>query len=167
MLFRSWEAVSARLTAQREGSVAFLRAALRGEEEIPETIVPQEVESGLPRLAPGHRCTGCGACASGCPKDAITMTRGKDGFSYPAIDPDKCVHCGHCTAICPLLHRREQSPLPAAFAAWNRDDRIRKDSTSGGVFTALAEYVLEDGGVVFGAAMDGKQHLRQIGRAHV
>lgn len=157
-----WEAVFARLTAQREASLAFLRAALHGEGEIPETIVPQEVQTDLPRLAPGHRCTGCGACASGCPKDAITMTRGKDGFSYPVIDPDKCVHCGHCTAICPLLHQREQSPMPAAFAAWNRDDQIRKDSTSGGVFTALAEYVLEGGGVVFGAAMDGKQHLRHV-----
>ena len=157
-----WEAVSARLAAQREGSEAFLRAALRGEGEIPETIMPQGVQTDLPQLAPGHRCTGCGACASGCPKDAITMTRGKDGFSYPAIDPDKCVRCGHCTAICPLLHQREPKPLPAAFAAWNRDDQIRKDSTSGGVFTALAEYVLEGGGVVFGAAMDGKQHLRHV-----
>ena len=157
-----WEAVSARLTAQREASLNFLCTALTGEGGNPETIVPQEVETGLPRLAPGHRCTGCGACASGCPKDAITMTRGKDGFSYPVIDAGKCVHCGHCTAICPLLHQREPKPLPAAFAAWNRDDQIRKDSTSGGVFTALAEYVLEGGGVVFGAAMDGKQHLRHV-----
>ena len=157
-----WKVVFARLTAQRERSLGFLRAALHGEGEIPKTIVPQGVEADLPRLAPGHRCTGCSACASGCPKDAITMTRGKDGFSYPTIDPDKCVRCGHCTAICPLLNQREQSPLPAAFAAWNRDDQIRKDSTSGGVFTALAEYVLEGGGVVFGAAMDGKQHLRHV-----
>ena len=157
-----WNTVSGRLAAQREASLAFLRAALRGEGEISETIVPQGVETDLPRLAPGHRCTGCTACASGCPKDAITMTRGKDGFSYPAIDPEKCVRCGHCTAVCPLLRQREQSPLPAAFAAWNRDDQIRKDSTSGGVFTALAEYVLEGGGVVFGAALDGKQHLRHV-----
>ena len=157
-----WNTVSSRLAAQREASLGFLRAALHGEGEIAETVVPQGVETDLPRLAPVHRCTGCGACASGCPKDAITMTRGKDGFSYPVIDPDKCVHCGHCTAICPLLRRREPKPLPAAFAAWNRDDQIRKDSTSGGVFTALAEYVLEDGGVVFGAAMDGKQHLRHV-----
>lgn len=52
--------------------------------------------------------------------------------------------------------------LPAAFAAWNRDDAVRKDSTSGGAFTAIAEYVLEGGGVVYGAAMDGHQHLRHI-----
>ena len=157
-----WDTVSARLTAQRTASLNFLRAALTGEGEIPETIVPQKIETDLPRLAAQNRCTGCGACASGCPRDAIAMTRGKDGFSYPAIDPEKCVHCGHCTAVCPLLAQREPKPLPAAFAAWNRDDQIRKDSTSGGVFTALAEYVLEGGGVVFGAAMDGRQHLRHV-----
>ena len=157
-----WEAVSSRLAAQREGSLAFLRAALQGEGEYPEDIVPQGVETDLPRLAPRYRCTGCGACASGCPKDAITMTRDKEGFSYPVIDPDRCVHCGHCTSICPLLCQREPNPLPAAFAAWNRDEQIRKDSTSGGVFTALADYVLEGGGVVFGAALDGKQHLRHV-----
>ena len=158
----AWDAVSARLTAQREASLEFLRTALTGEGEIPGTIVPEGVKTGLPRLAPGNRCTGCGACASGCPKDAIAMTRDREGFAYPVIDPDKCVRCGHCTAVCPLLAQREPKPLPAAFAAWNRDDQIRKDSTSGGVFTALAEYVLEDGGVVFGAAMDGKQHLRHV-----
>ena len=157
-----WNTVSGRLAAQREASLGFLRAALQGEGEIPETIVPQGVQTDLPRLAPVHRCTGCGACASGCPKDAITMTRGRDGFAYPIIDPDKCIRCGHCTAICPLLHQREHNPLPAAFAAWNRDDQIRKDSTSGGAFTALAEYVLEGGGVVFGAALDGRQHLRHV-----
>lgn len=50
--------------------------------------------------------------------------------------------------------------MPAVFAAWNRNDEIRRDSTSGGVFTLLAEYILESGGVVFGAAFDGSQHLR-------
>ncbi|MEI3363097.1 MAG: coenzyme F420 hydrogenase/dehydrogenase beta subunit N-terminal domain-containing protein [Oscillospiraceae bacterium] len=90
------------------------------------------------------------------------MKRDREGFSYPAIDLDRCIRCGHCTAICPLLREREPSPLPAAFAAWNRNDLVRKDSTSGGVFTTLAEYILESGGVVYGAAMDSRQHLRHI-----
>lgn len=155
-----WNTASARLHIRREASMTFLRAALTGTGEV--SAASEEAENDLPRLAERVRCTGCGACASGCPRDAITMTRDKEGFSYPVIDPGKCVRCGHCTAICPLLQRREQQPLPAAYAAWNRDDQIRKDSTSGGVFTALAEYVLEGGGVVFGAAMDGKQHLRHV-----
>ena len=62
--------------------------------------------------------------------------------------------------MCPVLRERPQSSMPAVFAAWNRNDEIRRDSTSGGVFTLLAEYILESGGVVFGAAFDGSQHLR-------
>jgi len=76
------------------------------------------------------------------------------------VDGERCVHCGRCTAVCPLLREREQQPMPAVFAAWHKNDAIRKDSTSGGAFTALAEYVLESGGVVFGAALDGRQRLR-------
>ena len=90
------------------------------------------------------------------------MVRDKEGFAFPAVDPEKCVHCGACTAVCPMLHPREVRPLPAAFAAWNRNADVRRDSTSGGAFSALADYVLEGGGVVFGAALDGKQHLRHI-----
>ena len=156
-----WAAVEARLDAARQSSLDYLRAALAGEETA-EAPGPQAAEGGLPVLADHTRCTGCGACMSGCPRDAITMARDKEGFAYPAIDKEKCVRCGHCTAVCPILHEREPKSLPAAFAAWNRDEGIRRDSTSGGVFTALADYVLESGGVVYGAAMDGRQHLRHI-----
>ena len=90
------------------------------------------------------------------------MERDREGFSYPVVDEGKCIHCGHCTAVCPALHERPRQALPAVFAAWHTDDAIRKDSTSGGAFTALAEYVLEGGGVVFGAALDGKQHLCHV-----
>lgn len=155
-----WPAVSDRLAEARRSSLEYLRSALTAEE--PEAPAARAAESASPLLADHNRCTGCTACASGCPKDAITMERDKEGFAYPRVDLEKCVHCGHCTAVCPLLRQREQQPLPAAFAAWNRNDAIRKDSTSGGVFTALADYVLEAGGVVYGAAMDGKQRLRHV-----
>ena len=90
------------------------------------------------------------------------MVRDREGFLYPHIDPDACVRCGHCTAVCPVLREREPGPLPAVYAAWNKDDTIRKDSTSGGIFSLLAEDTLESGGVVFGAALDARQHLRHI-----
>ena len=157
-----WDVVSRRLVKARQGSLDYLKAAM---EDVPyesETAAPEEKQGDLPVLASHTRCTGCTACASGCPKDAITMERDKEGFSYPVIDPEKCVRCGHCTAICPMLHERQPNALPAAYAAWNRDDKIRRDSTSGGAFTALAEYVLEGGGVVYGAALDGRQHLRHV-----
>lgn len=155
-----YDTVSPRLAQLQKGSLACLRAALEGSAaEAENAVEPLET---VPRLAPAQSCTGCSACASICPKDAISMLRGIDGFSYPAIDNEKCVQCGRCTSVCPLMRPRPAAPLPAAFAAWNRDDAIRKDSTSGGAFTALAGYILEGGGVVFGAAMDGRQHLRHI-----
>ena len=156
-----WAAVDEKLTAAREDSLAYLRAALAGE-PVTQREAAVKLETDLPVLAPHSSCTGCGACVSSCPKDAIVMERDKEGFLYPAIRTEMCVRCGHCTAVCPLLHEREPKPMPAVFAAWNKDDKIRKDSTSGGVFTVLAEYILESGGVVFGAAFDGRQHLRHV-----
>ena len=156
-----WEAAEAALTAARKDSLNYLQAALEDRPYAPEA--PLSPQSFAPKLAERSRCTGCTACAAGCPHDAITMVRDKTGFDFPEVDLEKCVHCGRCTRLCPVLQERGPAAhLPAAFAAWNRDDAVRKDSTSGGAFTAIAEYVLEGGGVVYGAAMDGHQHLRHI-----
>ena len=153
-----WAAAAVRLQAARQASLRYLEAALRNE---PYQGTPAPAEEGTPpRLADHTHCTGCTACAAVCPRDAICMSRDREGFAHPAVDLSKCVRCGRCTAVCPVLHPREPKPLPAAFAVWNRDDAIRRDSTSGGAFTALADFVLEGGGVVFGAAFDGRQHLR-------
>lgn len=155
-----WPAAEGKLMEARRDSLEYLRAAL--EDRPYEAPVCVSVRPDLPELAGHGSCTGCTACAGGCPKDAISMVRDREGFAYPEIDPEKCVRCGRCTAICPMLHERAGGTVPAAFAAWNKDDKIRRDSTSGGVFSALADYVLEGGGVVYGAAMDGKQHLRHV-----
>ncbi len=157
-----YEAVNARLGRERAASLAYLQAALENRPYEPPAPEQEGTDKGLPRLANHSRCTGCDACRSGCPTGAISMERDKEGFLYPRVDPERCVHCGKCTAICPVLNQREQRQLPAVFAAWNKDAVIRKDSTSGGVFTVLAEDILESGGVVFGAALDAKQHLRHI-----
>lgn len=151
-----WAGVEARLEPIRQDSLARLDAALRNGAEPAEKPL---AEAGG-RLAERVRCTGCTACASVCPRNAISMERDGEGFAYPAVDRERCALCGRCAAVCPVLHPREKPALPAAFAAWNRQDAVRRDSTAGGVFTALAEFVLESGGVVFGAVFDGKQHLR-------
>ncbi len=153
-----WPAAEARLNAARAGAMAYLKAAL-ADEPYEEGGEPP-VKGDGPLLADRTHCTGCSACAARCPRDAIALVRDKEGFAFPAVDPEKCVRCGLCTNACPMLRQREPKPLPAAFAAWNREADVRRDSTSGGAFSALADYVLEGGGVVFGAALDARQHLR-------
>ena len=113
----------------------------------------------MPQLAAHDRCTGCGACSSGCPKGAIRMAPDREGFLYPE-GTDGCVQCGHCAHVCPVQKQREHRTAPQVFAVWSRDESVRQASTCGGAFSALAEYVLEGGGVVFGAALD--ENLRVV-----
>ncbi len=97
-------------------------------------------------------CTGCSACYSVCPKSAILMTENDEGFLYPKIDGDKCVKCGLCEKVCPAISPLElQKPDLKSFAVVNNDEAIRMDSSSGGVFTAVAEQIVKTGGKVFGA----------------
>ena len=118
-------------------------------------------EHTIPHLADKLHCTGCGACANGCPKGAIHMLPDREGFLHPTVT-DACIQCGHCSHICPVLKRRELRPEPTAFAVWNPDEESRRLSGAGGVFSLLAEFILDDGGVVFGAAMDESLRVRHI-----
>lgn len=100
------------------------------------------------------QCCGCTACSSICPKKAIVMKQDEEGFMYPIIDKSKCVNCGLCDKVCPIKNVKEERFEQKAYIVNNKNDEIRKDSTSGGAFTPIAEYVLNRGGVVFGAAFD-------------
>lgn len=115
----------------------------------------------LPQLAPKDRCTGCGACAAGCPKSAIHMLPDREGFRCPTVT-DACIQCGLCTYICPVLKQREKRSAPAVFAAWNPEEEPRRLSAAGGVFSLLTDYILEGGGVVFGAALDEELRVRHV-----
>ncbi len=101
-------------------------------------------------------CVGCWACAQRCPKECISMHEDSEGFLYPEVDASLCIDCHLCEKVCPVIHPGgERRPL-ASYAAVNRDERVRQSSSSGGVFTALAEKVIARGGVVFGARFDEK-----------
>ena len=108
----------------------------------------------MARLCDTNLCTGCTACAAVCPHSCITMVQDSEGFRRPRVDAGRCVECGLCTRACPVLSAPDTHPMPAAFAAKNKEDTVRELSTSGGVFTLLARHILDQGGAVFGAAYD-------------
>lgn len=100
-------------------------------------------------------CTGCTACKSICPKDAIEMVRDEEGFLYPRVNKEKCINCGVCKNTCPVLSKKIFNEFrQKAYIFQNNNEKIREDSTSGGIYTAIAEDVVKKGGVVFGAAFD-------------
>lgn len=109
------------------------------------------------------KCYSCRSCFLNCPKGAITMEENTEGFSYPSVDEAKCVDCGVCAARCPAL----SPPVRENFTqiskvAWLKDGEKLFQSTSGGLFTGLAERILDDGGVVFGAAYGDGLNVNHI-----
>jgi len=109
------------------------------------------------------KCTGCGACAAGCPVRCIELKPDGEGFVYPVIDREKCTRCGICDEIC---HARclvkGGAGRPATFIAYNKDQKDRISSSSGGIFISLARQVILEGGVVYGAALDEDMRVRHI-----
>ena len=100
-------------------------------------------------------CCGCGACANVCPTGAITWQRDPQGFAVPEIAQDKCVNCGLCRKVCPYEHTHVGVQAdPKVYAALHRDPAVVKASSSGGVVTALSDWILDQGGVVYGVAFD-------------
>ena len=102
--------------------------------------------------AKGKYCTGCGACCNVCPKQAIHMEPDSEGFLVPQINEEQCIHCGLCEKTCPVLNPvYKNDPNPDCYALCGEDE-LREKSSSGGAFTLLAEEILAQGGVVYGAA---------------
>ena len=99
-------------------------------------------------------CTGCHACFNICPQHCITMESDREGFWYPVVDEKKCIQCGLCEKVCPVLHKELVQNEPKAYACMNKDEIIRLQSSSGGIFTLIAEHIIDKGGVVFGASFD-------------
>lgn len=110
-------------------------------------------------------CCGCEGCRQICPEQCITMEFKEDGFLYPFVDSEKCVKCNLCTQVCPIVQARKcNNPMQEqkCYYGWHKNDAIRYESTSGGAFSAIAEIVLEEGGVVYGAIYDDLFKVRHI-----
>ncbi len=115
---------------------------------------------------PVENCSSCGACANVCAQGAITMQLDKEGFFRPIVEASKCIHCGACEKKCPWTtnvdnpHDSRKNPL--TLAAYAKDESIRIHSSSGGVFTILANEILDRRGVVVGVAQLSPTHFGHI-----
>ena len=145
-----FENVNEKLLQFREKSKQFLVQALKN------SIEEQEKNEKIKHIKFEDKsaCCGCTACKNVCPKDAIEMKEDEEGFLYPEVNKEKCVNCGLCKKVCPVLNQRVEKNKQLAYIVNNKNDEIRKQSTSGGAFSAIAEYAIENGGVVFGATFN-------------
>lgn len=106
------------------------------------------------QITDNSKCCGCEACVQVCPKHCIDYIQDEEGFFYPIVNTDICINCGLCDKVCPeQTPFDERKPLDV-IAAINQDEKVRQESSSGGIFTLLAESVVNEGGVVFGVRFD-------------
>lgn len=102
------------------------------------------------------RCSGCNACMNACPLGCIEMRSDSEGFLYPKVDHDKCSNCNVCEKSCPILNHTISTNSPKIYSAYNKEENVRVNSSSGGIFTLISKYIIKQGGVVFGACFNEK-----------
>lgn len=108
-------------------------------------------------------CFGCTACMANCPVSAIEMVSDDEGFSVPKVDEKKCISCGKCIKVCPAIYRWEKEKEDIkVFAVKNKDYEILKNSTSGGMFRAIADKVLMMNGYVCGCIIDDDMKIKHV-----
>lgn len=110
-----------------------------------------------------ENCCGCYACYNICPKECITMESDNEGFWYPKIDKDKCINCNLCEKVCPIINKPNSSLYEKkSYAVFNKNEKIRLESSSGGIFSLLAEYVINNHGNVYGAVFDEDFNVKHV-----
>ena len=116
-------------------------------------------------LATDQTCTGCMACVDCCPTQALAPIVKADGHCYVSYDSDRCILCHKCEKVCPVVNKKPYGNLSLAtsapYAAFSRDKRFREKAGSGGIFAAMAAYILSKGGVVCGAELQ-TDHVRHV-----
>lgn len=111
-------------------------------------------------------CSGCSACVNACPIGCLQMVPDKEGFLYPEVTEKTCVNCGKCEQSCPIQNKNAEQRPKQCYAMKNKNETVRLKSSSGGVFSILANHIIADGGAVYGAAFDDKGIVRHIEVTH-
>lgn len=148
--------VQKRLSEMREESMRFLVNALNGIDGSSPITKHPEFSLAPMKARAKHDCSGCSACADVCPVGAISMQPDGEGFLYPVISEEKCIHCGRCDKVCGFVPKGSAEigfELPKAYGIKHKDETTRLTSRSGAAFIAFSDYVLDQGGVIYGAAM--------------
>ena len=108
-------------------------------------------------------CCGCFACSQICPKKCIDMREDHEGFLYPDVNTTLCIDCGLCEKVCPQIHSEKISDnyyTPKVYESYSKDEYIRLSSTSGGLFSVLANYMYDQGAYVCGSVYDENFKLK-------
>ena len=117
----------------------------------------------MEKIIDKDKCCGCTACMNICPKHAISMVEDKEGFKHPVIDQDKCIDCGLCKKTCPVLNTNNKESKNKCFVAYNKDEvSCKNKASSGSIFELIAKLILNENGIVIGAAFDENNKLNHI-----
>ena len=117
-----------------------------------------------------NKCTGCKMCGDICPSGAVDFKTENDGCWYPTVDEEKCIECGLCIKKCPALNivPSDNNSEPAVYAAWSLNEKVRYDSTSGGIYYEVAKAFIDEGGYIAGCifSSDFKTAKHVIGKTY-
>lgn len=149
---------------EKEKSLTWLKNAMEMPVNFKQRVSKQSRKRHVNEVLPQVQCMGCGACVSACPVNAIRLTGDEYGVYRAQVDEKKCIHCGKCSKVCAAVElplNRNDNP-PKAYAFISSDPTTRRESSSGGAFTALAKTILRQGGVVVGAAWNEEFTINHI-----
>lgn len=139
-----WNAVDNILCSERVGALHYIQSVY----DYASTKYRKPIKGNVESMK--DQCTGCSACESVCPVGAINMKLNAEGFYEPYISKETCINCSKCLNVCPL-EKKIGKLKQKSYYGWHKDSAVRFNSSSGGIFRALADKVVSNGGVAFGA----------------
>lgn len=111
------------------------------------------------------QCCGCGACEDICQKQCVNLKYNEEGFLCSSVDRTVCIECGLCEKVCPVLKsidKNDKLKIKKAYVGYAIDEKMRQSGSSGGVFSVLAQSIIDAGGIVYGAAFDESFSVKHV-----